>query len=525
MTFMRKLTLLALILAAGATACRSSDGDDAVTPDGNGNVDPNDVTIQQIQDPAMANGTAVKLKGVVVTAIDKYGMKTGDIWVEEPGGGEFSGIHVFGAPLDQVNALSPGDVVDIDGAQKDDFHYNGNMGSGGFPDGYAITELKPVTGGTMSVTATGATMTITPDVVDALPIGQMTDYMARDAEWEKWEGVLITVKNVSAFSSDACVGSACNDATLRKFDITGGIVVESALSAMPSTAVKSGDCMSSITGVVDYFFDYQLLPRTTDEIATGGSACPTEKDATTCGDGIDNDGNGFKDCEDFGCQANVASCVMHPTIEQVRTGQVTGTVSLEDVYVSAVSLNRKNFWISQSLTATANQGVYVFRCSSTNACNAIADLDAGVVPGAKVTVLGKVAEFNNGNPSFGSVTQITQPTITVTAAPTGTVTPVSGQTVTNLLAAGTGEPYEGVLVSLSNVQVTTVGRGTTFGVSDLTQYPGAVAFKADDDIFKFVAGDASACYASITGIWTYTPFDKRYQFLPTGVGTGTGTCQ
>lgn len=488
---MRKLTLLALFLAA-ASACRGSDGDDAVTPDGNGNVDPNDVTIQQIQDMAMANGTTVKLKGVVVTAIDKYGAKTGDIWVEEPGGGAFSGIHVFGAPLEQVNALVPGDVVDIDGAQKDDFHYNGNMGSGGFEEGYAITELKPVAGGMMSVTKTGATMTITPDVVDAAAIAQMSNYMDRDAEWEKWEGVLIKVENVSAKSSDACVGSACNDATLRKFDITGDIVVESALAAMPAAAAKLGDCFSSVTGVVDYFFDYQLLPRTTDEIVTG-----------------------------TGC----ASTVTHATIEEVRTGAATGIVSIDDVYVSAVSFNKKNFWISQTLTAAPNQGAMVFRCSG-NACTNTAVLDAAIVPGAKVTVLATVSEFNNGNAANGAITQLRNPTTTVTAAPTTQVVPVTGQSVSSLLAAATGEPYEGVLVTLSNVKVETIGTDTSFFVSDLAQYPGtaSVPFKADDDIYKFIVDDMSDCYQSITGIWTYTPFDKRYQFLPLAVGTGTGDC-
>lgn len=495
---MRKLFALSLVFAAAAvSACRGSGDDTSATPDSSGsNVDPNDTTIQQIQDPAMATGTAVKLKGVVVTAVDNYGGKKGDIWVEEPGGGPFSGIHVFGAPLDQVAALTVGDVVDIDGAQKDDFHYNGNMGSGGFPDGYAITELKPVTGGVMTVTKSGGNTPITPDVVDAAAIGQIADQTARDAEWEKWEGVLIKVSTVNATTSDKCVGSACNDSTLHSFKITGDIVVESALSAMPTTAASLGDCFASVTGVVDYFFDYQLLPRTTDEIVTGGTGC--------------------------------SSSVTHATIEQVRTSAATGIVSLDDVYVSAVSFNKKNFWVSQSLTAAGNQGVYVMRCAGSS-CNTTAALDAAVVPGGKVTVLGKAIEFNNNNAANGAVTQITNPTVTVTAAPTAQVAPVTGQSVSNLLAAGTGEPYEGVLVTLTNVKVNTIGTSTNFYVSDLTYYPqsnmAGVPFKSDDDIYRFVTADMSACYASITGIWTYTPFDMRYQFLPTAVGTGTGTCQ
>jgi len=34
-------------------------------------------------DDAMAAGTVVEVKGVVVTAIDSYGNRTGDLWVQE----------------------------------------------------------------------------------------------------------------------------------------------------------------------------------------------------------------------------------------------------------------------------------------------------------------------------------------------------------------------------------------------------------------------------------------------------------
>ncbi len=477
---MRKLSLLALVLATAA--CRDSGGgDDTQNPDSN--TSGSDTKIQAIQDEAMTNGTAVTVKGVIVTAIDAYGGKTGDFWIQEPEGGEFSGIHVFGAPLDQVAALAIGDVVDVSGAEKDDFMYSE------FDPGYAITELKPVSGGVMTVTKTGANMVLEPQVVNAAEIGALSDYMARHAEWEKWEGVLIKIENVRATSSDACVGSMCTDATLHKFEVTGDVVIQSSLAAMPTPAVMQADCLASITGVLDYFFDYQLLPRTTAEIVAGGT----------------------------GCEA-----ISSATIADVRSGAATGTVEINDVYVSAVSFNKKNFWISQSLTAAPNQGAMVFRCAGS-ACNNTAVLDASVVVGAKVKVIASVAEFNNGNAANGSITQLRSPVTTVLAAPTTAPVPVTGQSVTSLLAT-TGEPYEGVLVTLSDVKVTTVGTNGTFGVSDLAAYPGAVAFKADDDMYRFVAGDADDCYASITGIWTYTPFEMRYQFLPTDVGTGTGTC-
>src|SRR5262249_22270990 len=125
---MRNLSMLALVL--GLVACRGGgggSGDDTGGTDGS--VNPNDVKIQEIQNDSMpacdpatpATCVELKIKGVVVTALDTYGGKTGDFWVEEPEGGAFSGVHVYGAPLDQVAALALGDVVDIAGAEKSEF--------------------------------------------------------------------------------------------------------------------------------------------------------------------------------------------------------------------------------------------------------------------------------------------------------------------------------------------------------------------------------------------------------------------
>src|SRR5687768_11030503 len=108
---MRKYSSLVAAVLALLTfnACRDSGGDDDPRPDST--VPGGDVTIQEVQNDSMVAGTKVTLKGVVVTAIDNFGDRKGDFWVQEPGGGEYSGVQVFGAPLDQVAALTPGDVV------------------------------------------------------------------------------------------------------------------------------------------------------------------------------------------------------------------------------------------------------------------------------------------------------------------------------------------------------------------------------------------------------------------------------
>ncbi len=141
---------------------------------------------------------------------------------------------------------------------------------------------------------------------------------------------------------------------------------------------------------------------------------------------------------------------------------VVGGVSLVDVYVTAVAFNKKDFWVSTSLTAASNNGIYVRSLSGA------AVLDAGVVPGAKVTVIGKVTEGNN-DATGDTLTQISRLGVTVSAAPTTPAVPVIGQTVDQLLMNATGEPYESVLVTLTNVKVTMVGTQANFNISDVAQ--------------------------------------------------------
>jgi hypothetical protein len=515
---MNRMLVASVTLAVAIFACRDSGGggDDVDAP-----VTSDDVTIQDIQSSSITAGTAVKVKGVIVTAIDTYGGKTGDIWVQEPGGGEFSGVHVYGAELADIGALQVGDVVDIEGAEKDEFAYMGSNGSGGDTSGRSVTELKPIAGGKMKVTKVSSGAVPAPQVVDALAIGQKATQAERDAEWEKWEGVYIKLVNVTVQSKPECVGSMCNDETLNKFDIVGEGVVESALAPFPGFMPRMGttapvpsnlnalDCLGSVTGVVDYFFDYLILNT---EIQTGGTGCPAaEATAQACADGIDNDGNGFSDCNDNNCIVPAAACHPAKTISEVQATTPMGGVELQNVYVTAVAFNKKDFWVSSGLTAAASNGIYVRSLSGA------AVLDPAVVVGARVNVIGKVTEGNN-DAMGDTLTQISRLGVTVVAAPTTPPVPAVGQSVTSLKASGTGEPYESVLVTLTNVKVMSLGTSQTFGVGNLAQSPGTVAFKHDDDVYRFVdvSGNMNLgkCYSTITGIWTYSVFENEYLFLP-----------
>lgn len=504
---MRKLSLLALVL--GLAACRGGDGDDGDdTPNPDSSVNGSDVTIQEIQNDAMVPGTPVNLKGVIVTAIDNYGMRTGDFWIQEPGGGEYSGVQVFGAPLDQVAALAVGDVVDISGAQKEEFALSSDM------SGNTLTELEPLNGGMITVTKVSSGTAPAPQMVDALAIGQLTDFMARHAEWEKWEGVPVTLTNVQAMSDAECITSMgnCNDMTYRRFDLTGDIQAQSGLAEMPAT-VDRGDCFASITGIVTYFFDYQINPRTAAEFATGGTGCATENTMATCGDTIDNDGNGFTDCEDNQCIAAASTCRATTTISAIQTAATppSGGVELNNVVVAAISKNLKNMWVQTNLTAAPNEGIYVRGDGS----------DITFTVGQRVSIIGTIDEFNDSS-GTETLTQLRALSIAAGTGTTGTVVPVTGTAA----AAMATESYESTLVTLTNVKVTAVGTtqgtGHTFGVGDAVQSPGGTLIKTDDDMH--LLGTLNACYATITGIWQYLPFNNSWGFLPLSAGTGTGTC-
>ncbi|MCX5744570.1 MAG: hypothetical protein NT062_18930, partial [Proteobacteria bacterium] len=190
------------------------------------------MTIQDVQNDGLPAGSPVSLKGVVVAAIDIYGARTGDLYLAEPEGGAFSGVKVFNVPVEQVGLLAVGDIVDLTGGEKDEFALAADT------SGRTTTEIKPITGGAISVVKTGTGAVPTPTVVDGLAFSTL-DVAAQDVEWEKWEGVLITVTNarqVTPIGDFAPSGSTPADDQFS-FDLTGGLVVESVLGPIPTTAL------------------------------------------------------------------------------------------------------------------------------------------------------------------------------------------------------------------------------------------------------------------------------------------------
>ncbi len=510
----RLATLLAtLTLALAATACRGGDDgdDDDDAPDAS--VNPDDVSIYDIQGSLPVDGSSINVRGVVVTAIDNYGSRRGNIFVQEPDGGAYSGVLVYGADLEQVADLAVGDLVDIEGAVKDEFALTMDT------SGRTTTELVPPEGGSISVVKVGDGTLPDAEAVDALTIGQLATQEARDDEWEKWEGVPITLANVSILTSLRDIDEA--DPTFVEFQVTGPMRVDSSLSALIDPATP-GDCLASVTGIGDYFFNYKILPTSASAIVAGGSGCPVQEESEeACADSIDNEADGFADCADFSCQA-LDACQTDTTVMDVQMGTVTGTVNLSEVVITALSRDRKHLWVADSLTAAAYNGVYVYRGSMA------AELGVEFVIGATVDVTGGVSEFDVNPQQGDTLTEIVAyadqgGAVTFVAAPAGTPTPVTNQTTMTLGSITAGEPYEGVLVQLSNVEVTMLPGNDRLTLTDAS---GSVV--ADDDIYDYMGATypVGTCFATVAGVMSINLGDDERRLLPraaTDLVTG-GTC-
>jgi hypothetical protein len=436
-------------------ACREPKG----TGDDDGGGDPDappvdtmsgELRVRDVQSDSMAPGTAVKLKGVVVTAIDAFGTRTGDFWVQDPAGGPFSGVKIFKAPLDQVAMLVPGDLVDIDGAQKEEFAINGDS------SGRKLTELTPVTGGMMTITKRGTDRVPTPAMVDAAAISMM-DKAGRDAEWEKWEGVLITVVNARQIGAFRTFGAGGVDQ--GEFRISGFARVQSSLAMLPASNAF-GVCYDRITGISDYAFNDLVLPRSAADLVEGGT----------------------------GCRPMATSVVA----SQTQTNPEAA--NLNNVYVTARDDvgTSKGIWVADSLTAAANNGVYVFTGST---------LAANLVIGATVTIQGTIDEFDTApsgmQPMGDKVTQVTGATPVFVAAPGAPPTPavVSPAMLSDMGVLG--ETYEGVLVQVNTVKVT---QSLANGKFELTANDGSKIIMDDEAFVLPTAPAVGTCYGSVTGV-------------------------
>lgn len=266
------LALVALGCSSGGGGDQAPGHEPAVTGSGE--------TLASLNDPANPRPTETAVQiitGVSVVAVDDYdetndGKSAGAIFVEDLGHKQtdgaiescaaqgvacaYSGIELFNPSFNPpALRVAAGDVVDCRGQYQE---FPGPT-TFPFPTGQTLPELV------------GPTVSLRFEY-DALPPVKidLADLKTYDTG-RKWLGMLVTVENVKLF--DAPVAGSTGRFSVH-LDVGAGVpatqlpTVTNALFALDQSgvALTAGAHFSSITGVVQYFQNFSIAPRSAADL-------------------------------------------------------------------------------------------------------------------------------------------------------------------------------------------------------------------------------------------------------------------
>ncbi len=259
---MRSLGLLALVVLA---SCGATSGDDHVdagapSPIGTG------ARIREIGDPSRSdhpkNLANVSVTGAAVVWVDTFdetgnGKSRGTVYVQDVGSQEaFSGISLYSPTFIPGDLrVAPGDVLDLAGQYQENDH----IGTAIFPAGQVLPQIsKPIS------TFRYEFQPPDPKEVD---VNELDDY----AKGRKWLGMLVTVKNVTLTDDLDDEGLKKQSAptgrvTAHLTSNRGGAKMTNELYALPGGTLKAGSRISSLTGIVTYFYELHIAPRSAADV-------------------------------------------------------------------------------------------------------------------------------------------------------------------------------------------------------------------------------------------------------------------
>lgn len=466
------------------------------------------ITIFAVQDAEHpdhpAAGETVEIEGVIITAVDTYTERpgvgfVGDVWVADPAGGAFSGLHVYmptATACAGASALARGNVVTVTGTIQE-FAVPTDT------SGRTVTQLI---GGTVTCTAEGDGAGPAPRAMDA---ATLTDESMNEA----WEGVLVRLSAVEARSDPDFFGV---------FTLDAAPPVDDDLYAHLGPAgdgVTIRDRFTTLTGIFHYMYGrWALYPRDAADVVVD-TANPRDLEwddgSFGCADGADSDGDGDVDCDDSDCAISPFCTRTRVTVQDVQDetsamhpAADTGVALVGPLAVTAVRRvpavpEDYDVVVVQdpSAGAPAFSGIHVFRPT-------VEPCAADLAVGDRVYVTGNYREFAfTGDTSGRTLSEITGGLVSCSAAG-APLAPALVAVPADLAADATAEPYEGVLVEIRNVTVTMPsGAGGRFVVT------GGV--NVDDDLYSIGTVATDDVFTRIAGIFTY---QNEYQLEPRDAG-------
>ena len=199
-------------------------------------------------------GASFLVKDVFDETMD--GKSLGAIYVQDTGSqAPFSGIQLYETTYEPANIqFATGDVIDLTGAYQD-YAYSG------FPAGQSYPELdKPIATFRFEYTAPA------PVKIDINDLQVNTQ--AQFDKGYQWLGMLVEVDNVSLVAALADDGKGRVSGPLITAGGSNAPTIANQLYDLQTTAYPVGQKFTKIIGIVTYFFNFQISPRSPADIVT-----------------------------------------------------------------------------------------------------------------------------------------------------------------------------------------------------------------------------------------------------------------
>jgi hypothetical protein len=268
--------LVTSLLFIGLVSCSSGGDGGGGDPHSNNGVPPvggKDKRIKDVADPGVEGhadlvATTQAVSGAIVIAVDAFdetqnGKSIGTIYVQDLGSKDpYSGITLFAPTFNPGNlAVSPGDVLDMRGKYTEATTIGTTVT---FAPGSVLPQIsQPV--------ATFRYETQVPEPID-IDAADLADF----AKGRRWMGMLVRVKNL-ALQADAKADSNGRVAVNLSAPVPGApnkcdapfpkpASLTNDLFDVAAMSLTKGTTLKSVTGVVGFFCNLKLAPRSKADI-------------------------------------------------------------------------------------------------------------------------------------------------------------------------------------------------------------------------------------------------------------------
>lgn len=246
----------AALLLIGVVSCSSGGGDlNQLTE--NPKILGNPIAQQTAPSSRLKDGQTIRAQGVVVVAIDNYDDdgkgSVGDIYVQDPvqtgpKGTAWSGLRLYRPTKNPPDLeLAPGQGVDL----------VGQFVAFGGPPGSPFNE------GAVVPQASNAALTLTYEGTAPQPIDITVDDLKDLKTGMQYASRLVRMKNVAL--TDVFKGSRPEAAISGSSTLVLGAKLYPVHLDKTVNATK-GVTLKSVTGVLDFFFNFKLCPRSRADI-------------------------------------------------------------------------------------------------------------------------------------------------------------------------------------------------------------------------------------------------------------------